>query len=348
MIVALESLSLPAEQELPKRLLVAPWGHSKSVKGPVVVNETTLAELPGNQVRANFARRVALDFQHNTVPETDAYKAEKEPRRVAAFGVPRVVAGEGVYLEQLEWTPEGREAYSGKHYPDLSPAVAFNARGEVVFLHSAALVRQGAIPGLHAFVSNFDPFRNLPMKDKLLKLLGLKADATDAEIDSAADQLGQKLTAFSALEQKVAAFAASIEQLTSKLGDVEKGVAAAANSGNVATQISAFSAEIKNLTTKVDGFSARADAAEREILVRDAMQAGKIVPFGALEKLSIADAKALLAELPAGQVPTERRTPEGVKAFSSAVTNTADAVQTEINRKLGIKPEVYAKHNPAA
>ena len=77
---------LAGVKELPSRLRVAKWGRNDSVKGAFVVNETTARFLPAIQKAVGFDS-VALDFEHNTVPETDAYKADREPRKVAAHGL---------------------------------------------------------------------------------------------------------------------------------------------------------------------------------------------------------------------------------------------------------------------
>ena len=59
--------------------------------------------------------------------------------------MPRVIPGEGLFIENLRWTPEGEASVKGGHHPDLSPAIKTNDAGEVVFVHSAALCRQGGV-----------------------------------------------------------------------------------------------------------------------------------------------------------------------------------------------------------
>lgn len=78
----------------PKRLVILPWGESEINGGErIKVNATTLAELPVNQGLVNFDR-LALDFNHNTVPGTPFYKGE--PAKVAAYASVSVVEGEGI------------------------------------------------------------------------------------------------------------------------------------------------------------------------------------------------------------------------------------------------------------
>jgi phage I-like protein len=136
---------------LPKRIQLLRWGDNPSVKGTVKVGVATLAGLEAEQRRTGF-EEIAVDFEHNTVPGSAEYERSQEPRAVAAYGVPRVIAGEGLFLEQVRWTPTGqREA---ANFADLSPAVSLFPSREVRFIHSAALTRTGAVPGLHLVLNS--------------------------------------------------------------------------------------------------------------------------------------------------------------------------------------------------
>jgi len=300
------------QAELPTRILVGKWGRNPSVKGDYLVNETTARTLPLALKKVNFDT-VALDFEHNTVPGSPAYRAEAEPRKVAAHGTLSVVPGEGLYFEPTTWTPEGKTAVHGGHYPDLSPAIVTNDAGEVVFVHSVALCRQGATEDLRldlhsAGLGSLSPEPSAQpsvsmdkYKALLLALLGLPDTADDAAIETAAKGLASKVDA-----AKTAADAAT-------------------------TQVQTMSADLKALRELVTG-------SERERLVNDAIQAGKLVPQSIAE-LPIESLKKVLAELPAGVVPMDRRTPEGIKTHSSHVVTGDAAAEAEVARQLGIKPK---------
>jgi phage I-like protein len=105
---------------LPSRLLVVPWGTHDTAQGKVICNSATMELLPRVQVELK-RDRVALDFQHNTVEGSKFYLGE--PAKVAAFGNIECVPDEGVFLTNLEWTPEGKDIAPCGHYPDLSPTV---------------------------------------------------------------------------------------------------------------------------------------------------------------------------------------------------------------------------------
>jgi phage I-like protein len=309
-IIAFRSpLTLPAGKELPTRLKIAHWGRNEAVDVTPIVNETSVACIPHNQ-RISHIDTAILDFNHNTLPGSEAYKAEKEPRNIAAKGKLEVVPFDGVYFSALEWTPEGQAAYLGGHFPDISPAVKMNDAGEVIFIHSAGLVQQGSINGLHAFsVGGLPTMKTatstqstMDIKKLLLAILGLPETATDIEIETAA-----------------------------------KAWAAKANASNDAgEEVKAFSATLKAINDRLD-------ARERSELVAAAIADGKIIPLG-VEVLPLANFKTMIESLPKDQVPLEKRTPEGIKAFtapgfSHVATTESAAAEAEVNRQLGIKAD---------
>jgi phage I-like protein len=135
-------------KDLPRRLKLLDWGRNETVKGPVIVSELTARQLPALQAARGFDR-IALDYEHNTVAGTPEFERTKEPREVAAYGTPLLIPGEGLFLDAIEYTPSGES--NARNYIDLSPAPERASDGTVVFLHSVALVRQGAVEGLSFF-----------------------------------------------------------------------------------------------------------------------------------------------------------------------------------------------------
>ena len=324
MIIAFKAPSpLAGLTELPSRIKIGKWGRNETGKGAgFTINERTAAVLPMVQHKLSFDR-VALDFQHNTCPTVDAdgkTVEPKEPQKIAAMGTPRVVKGEGLFLENLDWTPEGKEAALGGHYPDLSPAVKMNDAGEVLFLHSAGLCRQGDVMDLQLFSAALNAGQlvkfsaaltstsnNMDHKKLLLILLGLPETATDSDIETGAK-----------------AFAAKI--------------------GNVG-EVTAFSASLKTLTENVGALTSRLEKADKDAVLAQAIRDGKVVPFSA-QKLGLADFTALVAELPANVVPLAQRTIEGVKTFSASVTGQGggdNAADAEVARQMGNDPEKVKK-----
>lgn len=207
--------------KLPERIKLLSWGENPSVKGVIRVNERTIAHLAQDQGARGFGE-VALDFEHNTVPGSAEYERSQEPRKVAAYGVPKVVPNEGLYLEGLRWTPTGQA--EALNFADLSPAVQTEADGTVRFLHSVALVRNGAVEGLSFFSVDLKGENHME-KTNILTLtavaaaLGLGAEATEAEVCGKLKTLSAPATApdLKPLEEKIAALEGKLTTLSAEL-----------------------------------------------------------------------------------------------------------------------------------
>lgn len=132
--------------KLPERIKLLNWGRNESVKKVhPFVDENTVAAV-ANLIKTG-GDRIALDYEHNTVPDAPAFKESSEPRKVAGYGVPVVVPGDGLYLTDMVYTPSGTD--NAREYIDLSPAVVLDEEtGTVIGLHSAALCRHGAVKDL--------------------------------------------------------------------------------------------------------------------------------------------------------------------------------------------------------
>lgn len=331
-----------SENDLPQRILVAPWGETVTRKGKVIVNETTLAVLEAAQ-QANKFDRVALDFQHNTV------KKGAEPVKVAAYGTPEVVKGEGIYLSALEYTPEGKEMLPGGHYPDISPAVVRNDQGEVIFLHSVGACRQGEIDGLTLFsasdssdISTFEPMEGIELEVE---------GEDDTEEDPAKGDLREIVRAL------IMAIAPEVE-IPEGAGDTELAAAAKA----AVTALSAGGAkktEDPAKTTEGDkepvamaaeavgritALEAKWEERERASLVKQATADGKVIPLSA-EQIDILDLtvlESMIENLPV-TVPMQSRIAGAVDDFQATPGNAAITPELrEVSRQLGLKPEEVA------
>lgn len=312
-------------KEVPKQLVIAKWGRNESVNGSFTVGPRTAKVLPALQKLLGFDT-VALDFEHNTLPGTEAYKADKEPRNVAANSPLQVVEGVGIVMHAPAWTPSGIKSITEGLYPDVSPAIKTDDAGEVVFVHSAALCRQGAVPDLKvhsaaeiftasqlaafsagmASLSQQSTRSTMDYKKLLILLLGLDANASDADIETACTKYAENVKA---------------------IGEVK-----------------AHSASIKSLEQKITALEQKAATSERASLVAQAIAAGKVIPHGAeIDKLDNAAFKAVLDSLEAGKVPLDQRTPEGIKAFSASATTTANPAEEAVRKQLGISEDEWKK-----
>jgi hypothetical protein len=243
-----DSETTQTKRELPRRIQLLKWGVNDSTEGPVIVNERTVEAFAATQ-RKIGRERAPLDFEHNTVAGTPEFLRTQEPRAIAAMGTPVVIPGSGLFLECLNYTPQG-ESFAA-HYEDVSAAPLMTQDGVVVGLHSAALTRSGAVYGAHfsaedilklagegvrlgSFSAKFHPasndgpvVRTTQTKDKIMP---------DITIESLSKQLAE-LTA--SIDQRLKALEGQkpmdITPLSSRLDALEKSSQSAAQAA-IATE----------------------------------------------------------------------------------------------------------------
>jgi phage I-like protein len=335
------SVRIPARMSgdpLPVRKLVLPWGTSQAIDGPVTLDDSSVRYFSATQ-QAQGWDRVALDYEHNTVPGTPAHKESKEPRDVAAFGVPTLVPGEGLYLDALEWTPGGVKSVA--NYCDLSPAICFVPGTRTVQgMHSTALCRAGAIAGLRAFsveIATPQPTQGTHTMERtvLLALLGLADSASDDQLLTAAKSVGTTLQGAS----NISAMSAELKDLQTKIvtfsatGDAHK------------SGIEEIAKRLEKAEGVIVTFSAERAAKERADVIQAAAREGKVLPFSteALKTVDIATLREVAKNTPA-TVPLEQRT-HAVESFSA--DNRAAAgdpgVTAKVAAMFGRKPEDLTK-----
>ena len=269
----------------------------------------------------------------------DPKPIEASRLKSAAHGTPSVVPGEGIVLSDVQWTPEGEEFVGGGHYIDLSPTLQLNADGEAVFLHSAAVCRQGAIPDLSLFSAEAVPPQLLALSTKpktmdpkklLAALLGVSEDASDTDFEDAAKTFAANSKTSAS---KMATLSSTVEGLTAFTGE-----------GKTFKSFADLPARLEQVITSVAKLEGFHQTAQRNEIVRDATLQGKAIPQTALEgenQLSNAQLKALCASLPV-TVPLDQRT----VALSADVSATA-ATNTEelaVFSALGLSKDQVAKH----
>ena len=327
----------------PKRLKLLNWGVNDTVYGPVIVNETTARLLPMNQKSAGFDT-VALDYEHNTVPGTPEFERTKEPREIAANGVPLVVPGEGLFLDQLGYTPSGERNHL--NYIDLSPTPKLTPAREVCFLHSVALCRQGAVEDLHYFSVAMEGMDQADIQtqteeekvlmDKIMtllrKALGLKPDATDDEVCGAVQSLSalgprivalegavQPLVALTAADGKLTVLSVGLDGLKGKIGDLD-----------IKSQITTFSSEL--------------DDVRRDLICYQAHVEGKVIQLTADQRKALPlDTLKSMVEKITPTVPLTAVTPLNVqphlvngKTVDAASAAKIRAVADRLMREQGI------------
>ncbi|HEY1788674.1 MAG TPA: phage protease [Verrucomicrobiae bacterium] len=137
-------------ETLPRRLKFFAWGDNKSTDGNFRAGDKTNAELAVNQKKFGF-ERVAIDFNHCSVPGTDTYNdllKVGQPPLIFGYGRVQAVPDDGIYLEDIIWTPLGVQ--HARNFEDMSPAIQ-DENGEVTLVHSVALTPNGKVEGLEFF-----------------------------------------------------------------------------------------------------------------------------------------------------------------------------------------------------
>jgi phage I-like protein len=164
-------------ETLPRRLKFFAWGDNKSTDGNFRAGDKTGAELPANQKKFGF-ERVAIDFNHCSVPGTDTYNdllKAGQPPLIFGYGRVQAVPDDGIYLEDIIWTPLGMQ--HARNFEDLSPAIQ-DEDGEVTLVHSVALTPNGKMEGLEFFNAALKVQENRAMQptaseEKALALLSV-------------------------------------------------------------------------------------------------------------------------------------------------------------------------------
>ena len=188
---------------LPGRLKIFNWGENASTKGTFTVGNKSAERLAANQ-RALGYERVALEYNHCSVPGSPEYEKLMEngqPPIIFGYGRPHLIAGDGLYLEEMEWTPLGVER--ARNFEDLSPAAAFDC-GEIDFIHSVALTTNGCLHDVTFFSANNKQNMNTQNKNDAggagVITLAMLAGALGLPVAATEEDVTGKLRRLSALE----------------------------------------------------------------------------------------------------------------------------------------------------
>ncbi|MBI4719251.1 MAG: hypothetical protein HY763_15750 [Planctomycetes bacterium] len=187
-IRALRSAALHGEA-VPRRVLLAPWGHVESTHGAFVVDDES-----GRLVADAFqghATDLPIDYEHQTLGGKYAAPSGQAPAAGWIKNI-RVEPGVGI-LADIEWTPQAAEMLATKQYRYLSPvAIIRKADRKLVAIHSAALTNKPAIVGMQPIVSRDGTGGEEPAGGEALTVLraelGLPVDCGAEQVLSAAQE----------------------------------------------------------------------------------------------------------------------------------------------------------------
>lgn len=288
-LFAPEGVSFSAPQwkpgtELPTSLLVLRSGANLSNQGTFTVDETTNANF-SRIMREKGRDRVSIDFEHNTLAGSPAYKESTEPRPIAGRGIP-VLTPLGVELKDIEWTSEGRKM--AEHFGDISPAPWHTEDGTVVGIHSVGLVRNGAIYDLTFCSADAGDIESNPEEQEMKTLLAALSAA--------------KLIPENGTENDVVAL---ITGLNAKLATAEAALATLGGvTGLSADQVKSIAAEVAGtavtaLTAEVSGLKLESIKVQKAHLIELAKFEGKVVGLTAdvVDSLTIDQLKDQISKI---------------------------------------------------
>lgn len=337
-----------AVQLFPAGQFDAPRGSLKG-SGPWSLDDNSAALLIKRvQSRKND---IVFDYEHQTLLSAK----NGQPAPAAGWGKTAAlswVTGKGLMLSNPEWTPKASEFISNKEYKYVSPVFTYDPKtGHVLDLLHVALTNSPAIDGMDDVLAaaSFLPQSNqedASMNEELLKMLGLKKDASQddavAALKSAVSQVNNLLKA---LDVKDADGLAALSTVGDQVNDLKKKADAADEAVAAATAATPDTAMavIKEQGEEIAALTARLDGNDKDTMIAAAKADGKLTP--AMEAwakdqpvdvlTSYLKSAAPIAALTGKQTATQKVDDDGNPILSDA--------QLAVCSQMGIEPTEYAK-----
>lgn len=280
---------------------------------------------------ANMSGDFVIDYEHQTL------HAEKngQPAPAAAWFKQLEYRDDGLHATDVRWTAKARALIEAGEYRYLSPVFEYDKKtGLVLAILMAAITNYPALDGHSDLAARaaakFQPQTEDEQMDKakLIALLGLAADASEAQIEHA-------LAALKAKAVTADGQAAEIASLKAGTGTVDPAKF---------VPLATFEA----LKTEVVTLKAGQQSAEVATLVSGAITDGKLLPVQEawaqeLGTANIAALKSYLEKTPAIAALATTQT-HGKKPVAQG-GEELDATELAVCRNLGISPEDYKKTN---
>ncbi len=221
----------------------------------------------------NTAIDLMIDYEHQTLYIKDNGKGNP-----AAGWITKVeyISGEGLFAD-VRWTPQATQEIKDGVYRYLSPMFLTDSSGMVIKVLNAALTNRPALHNLQEVVamsSQFAKFltpeeENPKMKELLIKLFSLSANATD-------EQITEKLTALSAAKgDSPVALSDVYAELAKEKGNV---VALSAKVNNPDPAKYVALSDLQAVQSELNGLKQQMNDKERDALIQVALSDGRLLP----------------------------------------------------------------------
>jgi phage I-like protein len=292
---------------------------------------------------------IVVDYEHQTLLADE----NGQPAPAAGWIEPLSVQyreGEG-FFAPVKWTSRAQSMIEGDEYKFISPVLPYDPKtGEVLDIIHIALTNNPAVDGMAPVAAlssryDLDPATteetDTVERKELIKLLGLADDATDAQI----------LVALKAATGAQAALAALRTELNlDENGDASAAIAALKGSATAAgkpdpAQYAPISV-VTELQQQVAALKAKTDDGEKEDLINEGIEAGKLMGDEHVKwarTLDVAALKSYLDKAPAIAALKATQTGGKKPAGTEGDDTQLDDVQLAVCKQLGIDPAEYKK-----
>ena len=208
------SLKIEAGQSAPVDFQLTPNGYFSATDGRPfdvpqhswLINEQTAEEV----IKASLAKANSLlvDYEHQTLLK----EANGQPAPAAAWFKNLEWRETGLWAVDVTWTEKAAAMIASKEYQYISPVFDYDRQtGQVKSIWMAALTNSPALDGMHPLTkltdtnitqsltqsltdlpsTNDQPQESIMDLAKLIALLGLATDATEADVETALKKLQQ-------------------------------------------------------------------------------------------------------------------------------------------------------------
>ncbi|HDL4125900.1 TPA: phage protease [Mannheimia haemolytica] len=221
----------------------------------------------------NTAIDLMIDYEHQTL-----YIAENGKGNPAAGWITKAeyISGEGLFAD-VKWTPQATQEIKDGVYRYLSPLFLTDGSGMVIKVLNAALTNHPALHNLQEVVamsSQFAKFltpeeENPKMKELLIKLFALSANATD-------EQITEKLTA---LEKAKGDSPVALSDVYTELAKEKSQVVALSAKVNHPDPAKFVAlSDLQAVQTELNGLKQQINDKERDALIQTALSDGRLLP----------------------------------------------------------------------
>lgn len=193
LVMIINTNGIDSTDGIPELIDLIPTGHVTGKAGEFIVDKESF-----DAMYKEFKDRkldVVFDYEHQTLMDVQA---------PAAGWIKDLIWTEDMIKAKVEWTDKAKEYLKNKEYRYSSPVVKVDPKtNRAMELHSSALTNTPAIDNMPTIVNKADANTAEPSdKDdkqskggnemelsKLIELLGLEADATEADVVAAIEAL---------------------------------------------------------------------------------------------------------------------------------------------------------------